>query len=129
VQAYRERAFFMLLPSRNEYPSGRQKDWYKRERSEAVVNGSGSAVPWRDIVVQTAEPPDLQKKKASQLQSKTETDRLIATTGKEKNARDKKSENLDIDQNAAVQRRGYGRIHRAGVHREVADLRGWACTA
>jgi hypothetical protein len=33
-------------------------------------------------------------------------------------------ENLDIGQKAAVERRGYGRVHRAGVHREVADLRG-----
>ena len=61
MQAYRERTiFFLLLPSRNGYPSGRQEDRNKCELSEADVNGSGGAIPRRDIKVQTAEPPSLQ---------------------------------------------------------------------
>ena len=37
--------------------------------------------------------------------------------------------NLDISQGAAVERRGYGRVRRTGVHRDVADLRRWTRAA
>jgi hypothetical protein len=57
MQAYRERPIFLFLLSCNGYPSGRQKDRNKRELSEADVNGSGGAIPRRDILVQIAEPP------------------------------------------------------------------------
>ena len=129
MQAYRERGLVLLLPSRDGYFSSRQKDWDKRERSEADVNGSGSPVPRRDIMVQTAEQPSLQKKKASQRQLKTQDGQIVCCYEQKKEAHKIERENFDIGQNAAIERRGYGRVYSAGVHREVADLRGRACTA
>jgi hypothetical protein len=69
MQAYWERTILLL----NGYPSGRQEDRNKRERSEADVNGSGSTIPQRDIGMQMAEPPSLQKKKKNRAQADSVT--------------------------------------------------------
>jgi hypothetical protein len=86
MQAYWERTILLL----NVYPSGRQKDRNKRERSKADVNGGGSTIPQRDISMQMAEPPSLQKKKtghkAGSVTKLKETEKIFV---KNWNARDR----------------------------------------
>ena len=80
-------------------------------------------------MVQTAKPLSLQKKKASQLQWKTQDGQIICYHKQKKETHEIERENLDIGQNATIERRGHGRVHSARMHREVADLRGQARAA
>jgi hypothetical protein len=83
MQAYRERTIFLFLLTRNGHPSGRQKVRNKREQSEADVNGSGGAIPRRDIVLQIAEPLSL-RAQADSVMKNPRTDRYLVLQARKK---------------------------------------------
>ena len=99
MQAYRERTLFLLLPWHDGHSSGGQQDRNKRKRSEADVNGSGGTIPWRDVIVQIAEPPSLQENPPTSVETETNT-YLVQQPKDETHEIERKD--LDIGQKAVV---------------------------